>query len=172
MKEIWKDVVGYEGLYRVSNLGRVKNNRRPHILHIYVNNWGYCCVSLWKNNKDHKHLVHRLVAQAFISNTFNLPLVNHKDENKTNNSIDNLEWCTSSYNNTYGSRPDNIRKHRKYSCYKRLEDGKVFKGVEEVYLDNLKNHKIQCKFRSFRTYLVQSIKLKQSFYGNHYIKLS
>ncbi len=107
MKEIWKDIEGYEGLYQVSNLGDVRSlkyaggNKVKILKQGNVN--GYKRVSLHKNNKQKNYFVHRLVAMTFIPNPNNLPLVNHKDENKTNNSVDNLEWCTQKYNINYGS---------------------------------------------------------------------
>lgn len=109
-REIWKDIKGYEGLYQVSNYGRVKslprNNtiKQPRILKNGYSHKGYCIVALSKNNNRRSYRVHRLVAQAFIPNPNNLPEVNHIDENKLNNNINNLEWCDSKYNNTYGNR--------------------------------------------------------------------
>ena len=105
--EIWKDVKGYEGLYQVSNLGRIKSlgnlqNRKEKLLKINIRN-GYCTTYLYKNNKKKSFLCHRLVAEAFISNPDNLPQVNHKDENKLNNCVENLEWCTAKYNVNYSS---------------------------------------------------------------------
>ena len=91
MKEIWKEVKDYEGYYWVSNLGHVKN-RHNKILKPDYSNKGYACVCLQKENKLKKHRVHRLVAQAFIPNPSNLPEVNHINENKSNNSVHNLEW--------------------------------------------------------------------------------
>lgn len=114
--EIWKPVVGYEGLYEVSNLGRVRSLDRyakqpkgglrlikGRILNQYINRCGYLFVSLSKNGKVKKITIHRLVAQAFIPNPDNLPEVNHKDECKTNNRADNLEYCTRKYNLYYGT---------------------------------------------------------------------
>lgn len=111
MKEIWKDIPNYEGLYQVSNLGRVKSFRRStkhywqdeYILKPAHANNGYCQVTLYDNTVRHKFLVHRLVAEAFIPNPDNLPQVNHKDENPLNNAASNLEWCTAEYNNAYGT---------------------------------------------------------------------
>ena len=94
MNEIWKDVDGYEGLYQVSDLGRVKGKD------IKAKNLcqGYHHVGLWKNNEVKSMKVHRLVALAFIPNPENKPCINHKDGNKLNNHVNNLEWCTYSEN--------------------------------------------------------------------------
>lgn len=115
--EIWKDIVGYEGLYQISNLGRVKSLKRyvPHfkgglkvvperIKTIFYQKDGRPRGELSKGNLNRKFLVYRLVAQAFIPNPNNYPCINHKDENPTNNSIENLEWCTHKYNMNYGTR--------------------------------------------------------------------
>lgn len=103
MKEIWKDIKGYEGLYHISNLGRVKN-ANGLILSSANNGKGYCIVSLYRNGKQKTHRIHRLVAIAFIPNPNNLPEVNHKDEKKENNEVSNLEWCTHDYNCNYGTK--------------------------------------------------------------------
>lgn len=102
--EIWKDVVDFEDLYEVSNIGRVRNKKNGKILsQSIVMNSGYCRVSLTDYNKITKsHNVHKLVARAFISNPDNLPCINHIDEDKTNNIVNNLEYCSYSYNNSYG----------------------------------------------------------------------
>lgn len=106
--EEWLDVVGYEGLYQVSNLGRIKSlnyNRTGKEAIISPNNLntGYLQVILCKNGKTKHHTIHRLVAMAFLPNTDNLPQVNHKDENKENNCVENLEWCGPKYNINYGT---------------------------------------------------------------------
>ena len=122
MEEIWKDIKGYEGYYQVSNIGRVrsldryvattgnpsgrrliKGKIKKQTLKTCGRDDGYYYVMLSKNNTDKSYLVHRLVAEAFIPNIDNLPCINHKDEDKTNNNIDNLEWCTIAYNNSYGT---------------------------------------------------------------------
>lgn len=121
--EIWKDIEGYEGIYQVSNEGRVKslNYNHTNLEHLLVpsTSRGYLHVNLWNNGKRKMMNIHRLVAEAFLPNPNDFPQVNHKDECKTNNfvfinedeSIDfdksNLEWYTHKYNTNYGSR--NVR---------------------------------------------------------------
>jgi hypothetical protein len=102
--EIWKDVVDYEGLYQVSNFGRVHSVKTNCILKPCNNKLGYARLILRKNNKSYGQQVHRLVAKAFLPNHNNLPEVNHKDENPRNNCLDNLEWCDKKYNNNYGTK--------------------------------------------------------------------
>lgn len=108
MEEIFLDIEGYEGLYQVSNLGNVKslnyhNTKKEKILKPRITINGYLKVSLCKNKTIKYFLVHRLVANAFIENPNNYPIINHKDENKQNNVVSNLEWCTNKYNTNYGS---------------------------------------------------------------------
>ena len=99
--EVWKDIKGYEGLYHISNLGRVKTVRKNYIKKLYERPDGYTQVCLCKKGKVTTRRIHILVAKAFIPNPLNLPEVNHKDENKTNNCVDNLEWCNTTYNKNY-----------------------------------------------------------------------
>lgn len=106
--EEWKNVIGYEGLYEVSDKGNVRNVRRNTLLKLLKNKYGYIQVYLYKNGIRTVFTVHRLVAQAFLLNTDNLPEVNHKDEDKTNNRVDNLEFCDHKYNVNYGHRTENI----------------------------------------------------------------
>lgn len=118
MNEMWKDVVGYEGLYQVSNTGKVRSLDRyvPHktlgkkfykgrIMATHTTNSGYLCVNLSKNNKYTSFDIHRLVALAFlgIDDVSNLE-VNHIDEDKKNNCVDNLEWVTKQQNNRHGTK--------------------------------------------------------------------
>ena len=139
--EIWKDVKGYEGLYMVSDLGRVKSVERyvkgrysntqrvkEKIKTQSVKDNGYLIVSLYKNNKSSQKYVHRLVAEAFIPNPDNLPEVNHKDGNKQNNCINNLEWCTSKENNWH-------RYHVLHKCWSSdkkvlcIETGVIYNSI-------------------------------------------
>ena len=106
MEEIWKDVQGYEGFYEISNLGRVRSTsyKGVRILKPAKTKNGYLNVVLCVNQvKTHK-LIHRLVAEHFISNPNNYGTVNHKDENKTNNCVDNLEWLDIEGNNRYSNK--------------------------------------------------------------------
>lgn len=109
MKEIWKKIEGYKGRYEISNLGRIKSyaqdNINGKIKYGNLDKKGYKVIYLYDNSHNGKwHKVHRLVAKTFIPNPDNLPQVNHKDEDKTNNCVDNLEWCNNYYNNHYGTR--------------------------------------------------------------------
>ena len=107
MSESWKDVAGYEGLYQVSDQGNVRSRRRHGssggILKPGRDGHGYLRVVLYREGEWKPILIHRLVAQAFIPNPSNFPVINHKDENPANNAVDNLEWCTHRYNMNYGT---------------------------------------------------------------------
>lgn len=131
--EEWKDIEGYEGLYQVSDWGRVKSLQREHvkkdrIMKTSLDKDGYVRVCLRKNNSSKTKRVNRIVAEAFIPNHDNLPVVNHKIENKTNNSVENLEWCTVEYNNNYGSRKNNYKK----TVYQYSKDGKFIAKFEST----------------------------------------
>lgn len=107
-KEIWKDIAGYEGLYQISSFGNVLSlkycgSNKSHLLAPNPDHKGYLMVYLNKRGKRKTLKIHRLVASAFIPNTNNLPQVNHKDENKQNNCVENLEWCDGMYNVNYGT---------------------------------------------------------------------
>jgi hypothetical protein len=108
--EIFREISGYEGLYAVSNYGNVKSLKfgKEKILKPRADGDGYLYVTFCKNGKMKHHKVHRLVASAFIENPDNLPQVNHKDENPSNNNADNLEWCTQEYNHNYGTRNQRV----------------------------------------------------------------
>ena len=121
MEEIFIDIKGYEGLYQISNLGRVKSLERQvigkynsirtlkeFIMKPNIIKKGYLRIHLCKNGKMKHFLVHQLVAYHFIPNPNNYHCVNHKDEDKQNNCVDNLEWCDIEYNNNYGTRNERL----------------------------------------------------------------
>ena len=119
--EVWKDVVGYEGLYEVSNKGNVFSVERRdsrgkrsggRMMKLRYDKDGYSQVSLCKNGKSKTKKVHRLVAGAFLPNPNGLPQVNHRDEVKDNNNVENLEWCDSKYNNNHGTRNERVTQAR------------------------------------------------------------
>lgn len=141
--EVWKDVAGYEGLYKVSNKGNVFSVERKNLRGRKIGGQtlkqrysrGYPQVGLYKNGKMQNKLIHRLVIEAFIPNTENHPEINHRDEVKTNNDLSNLEWCDKSYNASYGTRIERIRqKQSKKVKAVNVETGEVltFSSVKEA----------------------------------------
>lgn len=110
MIEIWKDIEDYEGIYQVSNLGRVKRVTSGRILKGNKDRKGYLLVGLYKHSIRCSKQIHRLVAQAFIPNTENKPQVNHIDENKINNMVSNLNWMTAKENMNHGTRNERAGK--------------------------------------------------------------
>ena len=130
-KEVWKDIINFEGYYQVSNLGKIRSLDRTikckrfgitynkfmkgRILKPAIEGSGYNYVNLKKEGTTKNVKVHRMVAITFLNNVNNLLEVNHKDENKLNNNVNNLEWCTRSYNNTYGTKIERSVKNTDYS---------------------------------------------------------
>lgn len=112
IEEIWRDVKDYEGKYEVSNYGRVRslNYGKERVLQQCKNSCGYLMVPLCKDGKQKLCTVHRLVAEAFIPNPYNLPQVNHINEDKQSNIVTNLEWCNAAYNTNYGTRTERSTK--------------------------------------------------------------
>lgn len=143
MKEIWKDCKGYEGLYQVSDQGRIWSVRSQNYLNPWKDGSGYWTVQLFaKNGKRKTEKVHRLVAIAFIPNPDNLPQVNHKDENKGNPCVDNLEWCNAKYNANYGTRNERIIKSQEKKVYC-VELNKVFDSIKAAQEElRIKGHHI------------------------------
>lgn len=126
--EIWKslDFLGYPN-YEVSNMGRIKTlnykrSGKEKILKTYKDKYGYLISHLYNNSKGKTYFVHRLVALTFIPNPEKLPMINHKDESRDNNCVENLEWCDCKYNLNYGSR--NIRLRKKLKGNKHTEETK------------------------------------------------
>lgn len=169
MKEIWKDIKDYEGLYQISNLGRIKSLNREFlmenkltknmnvrkikekILNQYENKDKYLSVYLYKNKIRKMYLVHRLVAQNFIINNKNYCEINHIDNNKQNNCDKNLEWCSRQYNIEYFSRTCLVGNSKRKTRYQPTEqydlDGKYLKTWKTI-LDAEKfyntNHISEC----------------------------
>jgi hypothetical protein len=129
-KEIWKDVLGYEEIYQVSNLGNVKSLQRlirlgyrprikkETILKNSIEFYGYYVVNLCKNLKHKKTKVHRIVAEAFIPNPENKPQINHKNGIKTDNCVENLEWCTNQENAIHANKNNLISRQKGSSSHK------------------------------------------------------
>lgn len=137
--EVWKPVVGYEGRYEVSTKGRVRSLLTGKIMAQRLRR-GYYSTGLFKDGKQIGFSIHRLVATSFIPNPTNLPVINHKDENKLNNNVENLEWCTVAYNNTYGTAIERRRenhsgeKHKMFGKHLPKEwREKVCKPLKEYY---------------------------------------
>ena len=146
--EVWRDIEGYEGLYQVSNLGRVHSLDRfvprktgtvqkvhGRVLKPQKDKDGYLQVGLWKENKAKKAKVHRIVAKAFVPNLNDLPEINHINEVKDDNRVNNLEWCTRKENINHGTRTEQVAKTRGKSVIGvNLNTGKkfTFKSMREA----------------------------------------
>ena len=129
--EEWKPVSGYEGLYEVSNLGRVKTlahgkGSNNHYKTGTLTKKGYLLVQFWKGNQRKGLYIHRIVANAFLPNPQNLPQVNHKDGDKTNNKVDNLEWCTNSENQIHAVDTRLRKDSKMVRC---IETGEEFTSI-------------------------------------------
>lgn len=148
--EVWKDIEGYEG-YQVSNLGNARSLDRMvggpfgskrfakgRILKLHCQKTGYLTIDLCNEGKKPiKRPIHRLVAEAFIPNPNNLPMINHRNEVKTDNRVENLEWCDAKYNNNYGTVKERIaitntngKKSKRVLQY--TKDGKFIKEWPSV----------------------------------------
>lgn len=152
--EVWKDIENFEGLYQVSSEGKIKSLERvdrkgrivrERIMHTHYDAQGYVHVKLNKDAKQYTKYVHRLVAQAFIPNPENKETVNHKDENKANNTLENLEWMTMKENANYGTRNERTKAHTDWDALRlklsdaahkkkiyQLKDGKIVKEWNSI----------------------------------------
>lgn len=128
MNEIWKDIEGYPN-YQVSSMGRVKSLKygKEKMLKGTKNSKGYFQVILCKDGKLKHYYIHRLVAYAFINNPNNLPQVNHKDEDKTNNMVENLEYCDRIYNLNYGTHNERMAKAKSIPILQFTKQGEFIK---------------------------------------------
>lgn len=156
MEEVWKDIEWHKGAYKISNLGRVYSVQRKKIKNTFIDKGGYVRVQLYHNYTQKRFLVHRLVAEAFIPNSNNYPQVNHIDENKLNNCVDNLEWCTNKYNCNFGTKPE---KSRKNSSKLQLNKRSVaIYDSENNYIDTCKSmmdvaRKLNCSYSNVQSVL-------------------
>ena len=151
--EIWKDIIGFEGMYQISNYGNVKSLKKKkqhsdYLLKPFFIKNGYLKTQLSKNNVCYRPLIHRLVAMHFIDNPNNYKEVNHKDENKTNNRVDNLEWCDRKYNVNYGTAKlrEAKTKHKYFIEQYDLNNNFIKKwySLKEIEIDtNYKKNNIQ-----------------------------
>lgn len=161
MQEIWRDIKDYEGYYQISNLGNVRSldrldnkGRKVYGKNITIkrsrNNYRF--VTLYKDGKAKMISIHRLVALNFLPNPNNFPQVNHKDEDITNNKLDNLEWCSSKYNANYGTRNKRLS-DLKESVKKRVirynedkTEAKIYSSIREASKEHNNNnsHIIAC----------------------------
>ena len=134
--EQWRDVVGYEGLYEVSNLGRVRNKCTGKILKPRINVWGYYQINLHKDRVMKTKTVHRLVAEAWIPRVdCDKDQVNHINEIKTENVVDNLEWCSINYNNSWGTHNERV--------YQTHIDRGYIKHPERRYLSRKEKNRLR-----------------------------
>lgn len=134
--EEWKDIKGYTR-YEVSNKGRVRIKKTKVLKALRQTKTGYMITDLKENGEKQTRYVHRLVCKAFIANELNLPCVNHKDENKQNNDINNLEWCTVSYNNSYNGRAKRVGNTHKIQGttgkkVRNIDTGQCYVSVREA----------------------------------------
>ena len=133
--EIWKDIVGYNGLYQISNCGRVKSfhNNSKRILKPKTNNKGYKWVILNLNKITQNCLIHRLVAEHFIENPKNYKIINHIDENPSNNNVSNLEWCTYSQNTMKSSKVRSYNEFCKmHPITRNGKNGDTHKEIQQI----------------------------------------
>ena len=149
--EVWKDIEGYYGEYQISNYGRVKSFKtgEPKILKLKTNNKGYKWVTLFINGIQSNLLVHRLVATHFLGNENNYKIINHIDENPSNNNVSNLEWCTYSDNVKKSSKFNNYYKMNKILCKpknsKHKDTSKKVKQLLEGNIVKIFNNSLEVK---------------------------
>ena len=115
-----RDIPGYEGLYAATSCGKIYSYRAKKFLKPRKDRDGYLLINLYKDNKMKTYLVHRLIAATYLDNPLNLPQVNHKDEDKTNNALPNLEFCTAAYNINFGTGKERAAKSCQKKHIKRL----------------------------------------------------
>lgn len=159
--EVWREVVGFNS-YEVSNYGRIRNSITRRILKTSLNTYGYqhFSVRVGENIKRKYLTVHRVVAEAFIPNLNNYPQVNHKNGVKTDNRIENLEWCSVSENRKHAHRVGLWKSKREVPVLC-VETGKTFRSMQEASRE--------CGF--FEGSISQSVRKGHSCYGYHFVRL-
>ena len=171
MEEIWKDIKGYEGLYQVSNLGRIKSlannkNKKEKIRKTRIDRNGYEVLCLCKDCKTKTFLVHQLVGKAFVKNPHNYKEINHKDENKLNNYVENLEWCDRKYNINFGERNKKCSIKLKESDFKKK---KVFQY--DIFGNLLKTWNSVMEMANYfkiKSSTISNICTRRKFFGGKY----
>ena len=138
MDEIWKEMSGFEDMYEISNLSNIRNKKTKRLIKQFKNRHGYVTARIYKDGVGTTRTVHRLVAKTFIPNPENLPEVNHKDENKSNNVVSNLEWCTRIYNVYYGTGLE----RREASHAIAIKEGRTGKNISRNCGENNPNAKL------------------------------
>lgn len=165
MKEVWKDIKGYENLYEVSNFGNVRNTEKK--LLTQFKNKGYLCVDLYKNNQRKHYRIHRLVLMTFNeNNNYNLD-VNHKDGNKLNNKLDNLEWCTRKENLKHAVRNGLNKQSIKITAIKNSKIIKCY-SIADSYNQIKKIENINCKEKTFKENVRRALNTNGEYYGYHF----
>lgn len=165
MKEIYKDIKGYEKLYQVSNIGNVKSLYKNRLLKPSIEN-GYLYVILYKDKQPTHKRIHRLVTETFIDNPKNLPQVNHKDEDKLNNNVNNLEWCDNRYNVMYGTALTRAKESRSTSIKKQskavqcVETGIIYPSIMEA----------ERRTKIYHGYIIHVLKGRQKTAGGYHWK--
>ena len=126
-----KYIPGYEGLYAATEDGRIFSCKTNKFLKTRKDRYGYLVIDLYKGGARKTCKVHRLIALTYLENPLNLPVVNHRDEDKTNNNVSNLEFCDAKYNANYGTRNERIAKSRskKITC---IETQEIFDSINEA----------------------------------------
>lgn len=157
MEEIWKKIKDYN--YEVSNYGRVRRIETNRVLKTFYDKDKYVMVSLCKKSKCKRFRLHRLVALAFIPNPNKLPQVNHIDENKDNNNVNNLEWCNNKYNSNYGNRNRLISKRlSNFIIIQKDLNGNIIKIWDDIYE---LTHNSKYDYQHIRDFIRKGLKPKK-----------
>lgn len=159
LKENYIPIKGFENLYGIDENGNIFGYKRNRVVKQKLNRFGYCTIKLCKENKLYYFMVHRLVAQTFIPNPNDLPQVNHKDGNKQNNNVDNLEWCTQSYNMKHAYKMG-LEKRNGKNVYQYDLNGNLI----EVY-DTIKDANLSLGLSKKTSSLVRHCKDKKPYKG-------